>query len=93
MSKRQLGILIGVVGFLVIFGIFVLTNSSPHYFKIPIFQIIYESLKFAAVLFYEITKMIIVGIWHFITKSWLSGLVVAGVVVLFIILHAYKRRG
>lgn len=94
MSKRQLGIIIGIVGLLVVVGLFALaSNSGPHYFKIPVFQMVYESLKFAAVLFYEISKMIIIGVWHAVTKSWLSGLVSLGLVVLLALLYMYRRSG
>jgi len=91
MNKRQLGIIIGMIGLLVIVGIIVLANSGPHYFKIPIFQIIFEGLKIAAVIIYELSKMIIIGIWHATTKSWLSGLITLGVMVVGILLFIYQR--
>jgi hypothetical protein len=92
MTKLQLQIAIIIVGLLVCIGLISIYNSTPHLFQIPVFTIIWESIKIAAEILFTLGKMIILGIWHFTTKSWTAALVAIGSVILFILWCLYERR-
>ena len=92
MTKRQLQFAIIIVGLLVFIGLLINYNNTPHYFQIPIFKIIWGSIKVAAEILLALGKMIVIGIWQFATKSWVGGLVTIGSVALFTLWCLYQRK-
>ena len=92
MTKRQLQFAITIIGLIVFIALLINYYNTPHYFQIPIFKIIFESLKMAAEILFTLSEMITIGIWHLTTKSWTNGLIIIGSISLFTLWYLYQHK-
>ncbi len=94
MSKRKLlfTILTAVVGIFAVMGIFVMAGQHSGFFKTPsVFQMIYDVSKITLQFTYGFIVLFGGAIWSALTQSWISVLVVMGVIAFFI-LQRYTDR-
>jgi len=93
LTKKQFEILIGVFGLLIGIGFLVLAErSSSHLFKIPVFKSIWMVLVTAWQFFWGFVKMFAMLFWRTVTSSWLSAIIIIGLIAFLVLGYFYRRR-
>ncbi len=90
-KKQLLAFAIIILLFFITIGCFVLAKNQSGMFQIPIFSILYESVKIGFQFAYGFIKMFGLAIWGVVTDSWISILVMIGIIIVYMLKRIYYR--